>query len=77
LLISSPAPEDRNVLALWAYTGDDNTWRRVNTSFAGAAPRGASGQNRAMVYDAKRDLLLLVLGETAGRAAVYGMRYAP
>ena len=77
LLISSPAPEDRNVLAVWAYTGNDNTWRRVQTSFAGAPPRGASGQNRAMVYDARRDLLLLVLGETSGRAAVYGMRYAP
>jgi hypothetical protein len=30
-----------------------------------------------MVYDDKRDLLLLVLGETAGRAVVYGMRYQP
>jgi hypothetical protein len=77
LLISSPAPEDRSVLAVWAYAPGDNTWRRVPTSFAGASPRGAAGQNRAMVYDPGRDLLLLVLGETAGRAAVYGMRYAP
>ena len=77
MLISSPAPEDRSVLAVWAYTPADNTWRRVKTSFAGTAPRGASGQNRAMVYDPKRNLLLLVLGETAGQAAVYGMRYSP
>jgi hypothetical protein len=77
LLISAPAPDQRDVLAVWVYTPGDNTWRRVTTSFAGAAPRGASGQNRAMVYDPKRDLLLMVLGETAGRAAVYGMRYTP
>lgn len=76
LLISSPSPEERNALVLWAYTPVDNTWRRVSTSFAGSTPRGASGQNRAMVYDPKRDLLLLVLGETMGRAAVYGMRYS-
>jgi hypothetical protein len=76
MLISSPAPEDRSILAVWAYTPAGNAWRRVKTSFAGTAPRGASGQNRAMVYDPKRNLLLLVLGETAGRAAVYGMRYS-
>lgn len=77
LLIGSPAPEDRNVLALWAYSPGNNTWRRVQTSFAGAVPRGASGQNRAMVYDSKRDLLLMILGETAGRAIAYAMRYQP
>jgi hypothetical protein len=77
LLIGSPAPEDRSVLAVWTYSPADNTWRRVPTSFAGTAPRGASGQNRAMVYDEKRDLVLMVLGETAGRAIVYGMRYQP
>jgi hypothetical protein len=77
LLIGSPAPEDRSVLAVWAYSPEDNRWRRVATSFKGAAPRGASGQNRAMVYDPKNDLLLRVLGETAGQTSVYGMRYKP
>ena len=77
LLISSPAPEDRNILAVWAYSPGDNSWRRVPTSFAGERPRGAAGQNRAMVYDPKHDLLLLVLGETADRTVVYGMQYRP
>jgi len=38
---------------------------------------GASGQNRAMVYDPQRDLVLLVLGTKgdAGAASVYGMRF--
>jgi hypothetical protein len=30
-----------------------------------------------MVYDAARDLVLLVLGGNEGRAAVYGLRYLP
>ncbi|MCZ2079278.1 MAG: hypothetical protein LC130_30285 [Bryobacterales bacterium] len=77
LLISSPAPENRGVLALWAYSPDKNRWRRVAASFAGGAPRGAAGQNRAMVYDPKHDLILLVLGESLGKAAIYGMRYSP
>jgi hypothetical protein len=34
-------------------------------------------QNRAMVYDPKRDLILLVLGRSGddGKAFVYAMRY--
>src|SRR5262249_11657235 len=77
VVISSPAVEDRNGLAMWAYTPVDNTWRRIRYPFAGAAPRGPAGQNRAMVYDEKRDLLLMILGDTAGRAAAYGMKYQP
>lgn len=77
LLIGTRAPEDRNVLALWAYSPAGNTWKRVPASFAGDAPRNAAGQNRAMVYDAKRDLLLMVIGESDGPAIVYAMRYAP
>jgi hypothetical protein len=76
LLICGPAPENRNVLAVWTYSASRNAWRREAVDFANGAPRGAAGQNRAMVYDAKRDLVLLVLGGNEGQAMVYGMRLA-
>jgi hypothetical protein len=60
---------------LWAYRPGENTWRRTDVRFAGAAPK--AGQNRAMVYDDKRGLSLLVLGESVneGKASVYALRY--
>jgi hypothetical protein len=77
LLICGPAREDRTVLAVWTYNAGENSWRRVTIPFAGQAPRAAAGQNRAMVFDEKRNLILLVLGTAdEGRAAVYGMRYS-
>jgi hypothetical protein len=74
-LTCGPAPENRAVLAVWEYSPKENVWRRVDVTFDGPAPRGASGQNRAMVYDPKQDLVLLVIGGDQGQAAVYGMRY--
>ncbi len=58
--------------ALWAYKVSENAWRQ-----GGAAPPMPAGQNRAMVYDEKRDLVLLVLGAGGdyGKASVYAMRY--
>lgn len=58
---------------LWAYRVRDNRWERTNIK----APPGAGGQNRAMVYDPQRDLVLLVLGDggDTGTAAVYALRY--
>ena len=38
-----------------------------------APPQGASGQNRAAVYDGKRDLVRLALGGTQGSAAVHDL----
>ncbi|MCZ2155305.1 MAG: hypothetical protein LC114_15615 [Bryobacterales bacterium] len=75
LLICGPAPEDRRVLAVWSYDPERNAWQREAISFAQATPQGAAGQNRAMVYDEKRDLVLLVLGDNHGNATVYGLRY--
>lgn len=75
VLICGSAPEDRNLLAVWSWSPVQNAWRREPVSFSGAAPPRASGQNRAMVYDAQRDLVLLVLGTNEGRASVYGLRY--
>jgi hypothetical protein len=62
----------------WAYSAQDNAWRTVAIPFPETddLPRRA-GQNRAMVYDAKRDLVLLVLGGggDAGQAIVYATRF--
>ena len=55
---------------LWEYSPPKNLWRRLSIPFA-----ATTGQNRAMVYDEKRDLVLLVVGASEGRAAVFGMRY--
>ena len=59
--------------ALWAYRPGVNRWERIDI----AAPAGASGQNRAMVYDPQRDLVLLLLGENGddGTASVYALRF--
>ena len=54
---------------VWEYSPARNAWRRL------AIPFQTGGQNRAMVYDEKRDLVLLVLGANEGGATVYGMRY--
>jgi len=60
---------------LWEYSPSKNSWRRT----AIPEPALRTGQNRAMVYDAKRDLILLVLGGggDAGRASVFALRYRP
>ena len=59
--------------ATWVYLPEENAWRKLDI----AEPAGRYGQNRAMVYDAARDLVLLVLGGGGddGRASVYALRY--
>jgi len=60
---------------VWIWKPAENTWRRAEIQFQGSQPR--VGENRAMVYDPKRDLILLVLGERGdeGIAQVYALRY--
>jgi hypothetical protein len=50
-----------------------NQWRKLNIP----EPALRAGQNRAMVYDAKQDTVLLVLGGRGdqGRASVFALRY--
>ena len=77
-LTYGPAPEDRNTPAVWALSVHENVWRRVEIPpMTGIEPERRASQNRAMVYDPKRDLVLLVLGTGGdeGRAFVYAMRY--
>ncbi len=63
---------------MWAYTAAENTWRRVEIPIReGEELHRRAGQNRAMVYDPQRGLVLLVLGARGdeGRAAVFALRY--
>jgi hypothetical protein len=57
----------------WAYLPAENAWRAL----AIPEPGPRTGQNRAMVYDEARDIVLLVLGAGGddGRASVYALRY--
>jgi len=56
----------------------DNVWRRMDVPPPPEVEPGEPvSQNRAMVYDPKRDLILLVLGRGGddGKTFVYAMRY--
>ncbi len=58
---------------MWTYSPTANAWQKPGVP----DPPQRSGQNRAMVYDAKRNVILLVLGAggDAGRASVWALRY--
>ncbi|MGE3805639.1 MAG: hypothetical protein AB7K24_13265, partial [Gemmataceae bacterium] len=63
---------------MWAYQGADNTWSRIELALPpDTSARQASGQNRALVYDPDRRLVLLVLGGGGdrGQASVFALRY--
>jgi hypothetical protein len=78
VLIYGPSREDRTRPALWEYSVAENSWRLVDVPpMTEVEPRQRASQNRSMVYDAKRDLVLLVLGSKgdAGPAVVFAMRY--
>jgi hypothetical protein len=76
MLTYGPAPEKGP--ALWAYKVSDNAWYRVDIATPPniGAPQ-AAGQNRALVYDPKRDVVLLVLGSGGdqGKTQVFALRY--
>jgi hypothetical protein len=77
-LIYGAAPEDRTLPAMWAYKVSENVWRRIDIPpMSGIETQRRASQNRAMVYDPKRNLVLLVLGTggDAGQAFVYALRY--
>ena len=78
ILTVGPSREDSAQPAAWAYSAGENVWRRVAIPMsAGVAPSQVAGQNRALVYDPKRNLVFLVLGEHGdeGKASVYALRY--
>lgn len=78
VLIYGPSRKDRSRPALWEYNVGENVWRLVEIPpMTEVEPRHRASQNRAMVYDPKHDLVLLVLGSRgdAGPAVVFAMRY--
>jgi hypothetical protein len=78
VLIYGPSRVERTKPALWEYSAAENVWRLVDIPpMAEVEPRHRTSQNRAMVYDPKRDLVLLVLGSSgdAGPSVVFAMRY--
>lgn len=77
VLTFGPAPGKEAGPALWAYIARDNAWQRVVIDAPpGIDPRLARGQNRALVYDPARDLVLAVLGANdRSQSLVYALRY--
>jgi hypothetical protein len=76
MLTYGPAPEKGP--ALWAYKITENAWYRVDVPAPTKIdPALAAGQNRALVYDPKRDVVLMVLGTRGdqGKAMVFALRY--
>ena len=57
----------------WVYDPAENAWRKTGIP----EPGERTGQNRAMVYDAVRGLVLLVagVGGDDGRASVHALRF--
>jgi hypothetical protein len=58
---------------LYEYNPATNAWRKLDVQL----PSERVNQNRAMIYDEKRDLILLVLGTGGdeGKASVHPIRY--
>jgi hypothetical protein len=60
----------------WAYRVDENRWYRINIEPSeGRTMNDMLGQNRAWTYDPIHDILFMILGENAGWAMVYGMKF--
>ena len=59
---------------LWMWRPGENSWRNLRVPFQ--SPPAQVGQNRAMVYDPKREVILLVLGARGdnGVTQVYSLR---
>ena len=78
VLMYDRAGEGRSETSVWAYKVDENAWYLLDM----APPVGLeevdySGHNRALLYDEKRDLVLLVIGARGneGQAHVFALRY--
>jgi len=69
---SSKQPQNRT---LWAYRPSENEWEELE--IAGEDVPRRMGWNHALVYDARRDLILLVAGAggDTGTASVYALRF--
>ncbi|MFC1563193.1 kelch repeat-containing protein [candidate division KSB1 bacterium] len=72
--------EKRNEPGVYVYRVSENAWHRVDIPAPpGEDMRSIVGQNRAITYDSKHNLVLMVLGERSGdvgKAVVYALRYS-
>jgi hypothetical protein len=77
LLLGSPR-DNQGIPSVWLYVVGRNEWRRAPIPWdASTKEIAASNENRAMVYDPARGLVLLVLGHSGdeGKASVYALRF--
>jgi Galactose oxidase, central domain len=74
LLIYAASSKDPQTWSLWAYRASQNTWEEL--TIPGDVPR-RMGWDHALVYDAKRDLILMVAGASGdtGKTSVYALRF--
>ena len=73
LLIYAASSKEPRVWTLWAYRPSQNVWEELEIPGKDIPRR--MGWNDALVYDARRDLILLVAGPTEGKASVYALRF--
>jgi len=75
-------PEKPEEAGIYIFRVGENAWYRVDIAPPpGKKMRGVVGQNRAIIYDPKHNLVLMVLGELSSggldNAAVHALRYNP
>lgn len=77
LLTYGPGSGKERVPVLWAYGAAENAWYRIALDPPpGIDSRHVAGQNRALVYDPARDLVLLVVAANdRAESRVYALRY--
>jgi Galactose oxidase, central domain len=73
LLIYAASSKEPQVWTLWAYRPSQNVWEELEIPGKDIPRR--MGWNDALVYDASRELILLVAGPTEGKASVYALRF--
>jgi len=68
-----------DVAGMYVYRTGENAWYRADIPAPpGRKMQELAAQNRAMAFDPKRNLVLMVLGEHSGnlgKAVVYGLKY--
>jgi hypothetical protein len=75
LLIYAASSKEPRAWTLWAYRPARNGWEELEISGKDIPRR--MGWNDAVIYDARRDLILLVAGASGdtGKASVYALRF--
>jgi len=75
LLTYAASSKEPQTWTLWAYRPAQNVWEELEISGRDVPRR--MGWNDALIYDARKDLILLVAGEggDTGKASVYALRF--